>query len=65
MDIVKSDAISFFYQKVLNYLNDFQKFLSLMTTVNPNNGNKTKKFSWIIFKSDIIFQCSQNTKIFQ
>ena len=38
-----------------------------MTTVNPGNGNKTKSdfFSWGIFKSDIIFHWSQNTKIFQ
>ena len=38
-----------------------------MTTVKPNNGNETKSdiFSWDIFKSDIIFHQSQNTKIFQ
>ena len=38
-----------------------------MTTVNPNNRNETKSdiFSWDIFKSDIMFHWSQNTKIFQ
>ena len=37
-----------------------------MTAVNPVNGNEIKSdiFSWDIFKSDIIFQWSQNTKIF-
>ena len=36
-----------------------------MTKVNSNNRNKTKSaiFSWGIFKSDIIFHWSQNTKI--
>ena len=38
-----------------------------MTIVNPNNGNEKKLdiFPWDIFKSDIIFHCSQNTKLFQ
>ena len=38
-----------------------------MIKVNPNNGNETKPdtFPWEIFPSDIIFQWSQNTKIFQ
>ena len=38
-----------------------------MAKVNPNNGNETKSdiFSRNIFKSDIIFHWSQNTKIFQ
>ena len=33
------------------------KFLSFMTTVDPNNGNETKSdiFSWGIHKSEIIF----------
>ena len=43
------------------------KFLSFMTKVNPNNGNEIKPdiFSWDIFKSDISFHWSKNTKIFQ
>ena len=38
-----------------------------MTKVNPNNGNETKSdiFQWDVFKFDIIFHCSENTKIFQ
>ena len=38
-----------------------------MTKVNPNNENETKSdiFPWDIFKSDIIFHCSQITKMFQ
>ena len=38
-----------------------------MTKGNPNNGNETKSdiFPYDILKSDIIFHCSQNTKIFQ
>ena len=38
-----------------------------MIKVNPNDGNETKPdiFPWDIFKYDIIFHCSQNTKIFQ
>ena len=38
-----------------------------MTTVNPNIVNETKSdiFPWDIFKSDIIFDWPQNTKIFQ
>ena len=38
-----------------------------MTKVSLNNENETKPdiFSWNIFKSDIIFHWSQNTKIFQ
>ena len=38
-----------------------------MTIVNSNNGNEIKWdiFSLNIFKSDIIFHWSQNTKIFQ
>ena len=38
-----------------------------MTPVNPNSGNETKSdiFPFDIFKSDISFHSSQNTKIFQ
>ena len=38
-----------------------------MTKVNPSNGNETKSdiFPLDMFKSDIIFHWSQNTKIFQ
>ena len=38
-----------------------------MTKVNLNIGNETKSeiFPWDIFKSDIIFHWSQNTKLFQ
>ena len=38
-----------------------------MIKVNLNNGNETESdiFSWDIFKYDIIFQWSQNTKIFE
>ena len=38
-----------------------------MTKVNPDIGNETKSdvFPWDIFKSDIIFQWSLNTKIFR
>ena len=38
-----------------------------MTKVNPNNRNETKSdiFLWDIFKSDIIFDWSQITKISQ
>ena len=38
-----------------------------MTTAKPNNGNETKSdiFPWGIFKSDMFFHRSQNTKIFQ
>ena len=37
-----------------------------MTKVNPKTENETKSgiFPWYIFKSDIIFHWSQNTKIF-
>ena len=37
-----------------------------MTKVNQNNENETKSdiFPWDIFKSDIIFHWSQNTKHF-
>ena len=40
-------------------------FLSFMTEGNPNNTNETKSdiFSRDIFKSDIMFHCSQNAKI--
>ena len=36
-----------------------------MTKVNPNNGNETKSCIFLqdIFKSDIFFNWSQNTKI--
>ena len=37
------------------------KFLSFMTERNP----KSSIFSWDIFKSDIMFDCSQYTKVFQ
>ena len=38
-----------------------------MTKINPSNRNETKSdiFSGDIFKSDIIFHWSQNTKILQ
>ena len=38
-----------------------------MNRVNPSNGNETKSgiFPWDIFKADITFHWSQNTKIFQ
>ena len=38
-----------------------------MTKVNPNSGNETESdiFPRDNFKSDIIFYCLQNTKIFQ
>ena len=41
------------------------KISQFLTTLNPNNRNETKSdiFSWEIFKSDIIFRCSQNTQI--
>ena len=37
-----------------------------MTKVKPNNAKETKSniFPWDIFKSDIIFDQLQNTKIF-
>ena len=37
-----------------------------MTKVNPDNGNEAKSdiFPWDVLKSDIIFHCSLNTKIF-
>ena len=35
-----------------------------MTKVNPNE-RKSDIFPWDIFKSDIIFHWSQNTKIFK
>ena len=43
------------------------KFLSSMTKMNPDNENETKSdiYSSGTFKSDIIFVCCQNTKIFQ
>ena len=38
-----------------------------MTKVNPSNGNETKSdiSSWDIFKSDIFFHWSNNTRIVQ
>ena len=38
-----------------------------MAKVNPSNGNETKSdiFPWDIFKPDINFHWSPNTKIFQ
>ena len=41
--------------------------LSFFITLNPNDGNETKSgiFSWDIFKSDIIFNWSQNYEIFK
>ena len=38
-----------------------------MTKVNPKNRNETKSniFPWDIFKSDIIFHWSQNTRTLQ
>ena len=52
--------------KVFQWLST-SKFLSFVTERNPNNSNETKSdiFSWDIFKSDIVFHSSQNTKIFQ
>ena len=48
----------FLIKKKLKYFNDFQnqQYLSFMTKVNPNNGNKIKSdiFPWDIFKYDII-----------
>ena len=43
------------------------KFLSVMTKVDLNNRNETKSvnFPCDIFKSDNIFQWSQNTKLFR
>ena len=43
------------------------KYLSFMTKVNPSNGNEIKSdvFLCDMFKSDIIFHWSQNTKLFQ
>ena len=40
------------------------KYLSFMIKVNPQNGTETKSdiFLWDIFKSNIIFHWSQNTK---
>ena len=42
------------------------KFLSFMTEVNSSNENETKSniFSWVIFKSNIIFHWSQILKYF-
>ena len=59
-----------FYEKMFKY------FISLTFKIKisqfydyriPNNGNETKSdiFAWYIFRSDIIFQWSQNTKLFQ
>ena len=52
----------FFFDK-----NKFKSFNDFMTKVNSNCGNETKSdiFSWIIFKSDINFHRSLDTKIFQ
>ena len=38
-----------------------------MPKVNPNDDKETKSdiFSWDMFKSDIIFHWSQDTKIFR
>ena len=38
-----------------------------MTKVKPNNGSETKSdiFPWDIFKSDVMFHWSHNTKRFQ
>ena len=36
-----------------------------MTKVNNGNETKSDNFPWGIFKSDIIFHLSQNTKIVQ
>ena len=49
-----------------HFKSDTMSLLPLLTTVNSKNGNGTKSdiFSWDIFKSDIIFDWSQNTKIF-
>ena len=58
-DILKSEAISFFYQKILKYFNHFEnwEFHSFMTKMIPNNGNETKSdiFPWDIFKSGNIY----------
>ena len=52
--------------KVFQWLSK-SKFLSFMPKVNPNDDKETKSdiFSWDIFKSDIIFHWSQDTKIFR
>ena len=47
-----------FTQNMLKYFNEAQnRNFSVLTKVNPNNGNETKSdiFPWNIFKSDIIF----------
>ena len=36
-----------------------------MTNVKPNKGTESDIFPWGIFKSDVIFHWSQNTKISQ
>ena len=43
------------------------KFLSFITEVNLNYENETKSdiFSWGISKSDVVFDWSQDIKIFQ
>ena len=43
-------TLYFFHQKILRHFNDFQKFFFI------------KDFLWDIFKSDIMFHWSQNTK---
>ena len=54
------------YIKAFQWLSK-SRVLSFMTKVNRNNGNETKSdiFQWNIFKSNVIFHWSQNTKIFQ
>ena len=52
--------------KVFQWLSK-SEFLSFMTKVNPKNGKETKSsiFPRDIFKSDITFNWSQNTKTSQ
>ena len=52
--------------KVFQWLSK-SEFLSFMTKVNPKNGKETKSsiFPRGIFKSDITFNWSQNTKTSQ
>ena len=58
----------FFIKKYENISMTFKiEYLSFFITLNPNDGNETKSgiFSWDIFKSDIIFNWSQNYEIFK
>ena len=52
--------------KIFQWLSK-SEFVSFMTKVNPNYGNKTKSdiFPWDIFKSDIIFISRKILKYFK